>query len=51
MFKSNSHDHEKIILKALENLFTDEYFTVTAVTHVYIILMFTLAHHFHECQN
>lgn len=51
MPKSNSHDREKAILKALEDLSTDRYSTVTAAARVYAIPMSTLAHRFHERQN
>ncbi len=51
MSNSNSHNHEKIILKALKNLSTDRYSTVTAAVYIYILLIFILAHHFHSHQS
>jgi len=51
MPKSNSHDREEAISKALQDLSTDRYPTVTAVARVYAISMSTLAHRFHERQN
>ncbi len=46
MLKSDSHKHKKVIQKALYNLMIDKYSTIKAVTHIYIISLFTLTHYF-----
>ena len=51
MIKSNSHNHEKVIQKALHDLFTDEYSTIAVTACIYVLFTFILEHHFHRCQN
>ncbi len=51
MPNSNSHNREEAISKALEDLSTDRYPTVTAATHIYALPMSTLTHRFHGRQS
>ena len=51
MAKSNSHNREEVIQKALEDLSTSLYPTIAAAARAYALPPSTLRHRFRGCQN
>ncbi len=51
MPKSNSHNCEKTILKALKDFSTDKQLTILAAAQIYILLLLIFVYHFYKQQN
>lgn len=51
MAKSSSHNHEKAIQKALDDLFKGKYLIIKAAAYAYAILLFILTYCCYEHQN